>query len=1290
MAAAVLLPRLLDLDSYRPQILSALEKSLKRPVSYATASFSHQLIPSIVVNGITIKEKTGDANLLTADRLTFRLGLLPLLHKEVRLEGIVLERPVLTLSRDQAGVFSISDLFSGPPSAYDLQINDIQIRNGLIRFTDRMSDCDVLAISLEELDLQIHGLTRGDSSTFTLRTTVIDQWGRSELNLSGSAGIPARDLSFREAKLDVTVSAKNIDTGRYWQYYGRFLPFERIQGALDIQGVFKGTLQDFATKGSLSVRGLRLNYPRVFHGLIAPKQVDLSYDLALTPADLSAKSIALKVDGLQVKGDLVLKDMHGNDPHLTVRVDSSPFRLEEVGSYIPYGVIPRGTADFIEKHIKGGTFKVLEGRLDGRISQILHMEQGTNYNALLVRATVDKGLMSFGRQVPAISAIKGGLEFRGKDFILSGMTGNFGRSPFTLEGRIADYPLKTPANYPVTVSITPAQTEVAWLLRQEKPGQMAFGGPSLLRLSGSGIASDYKLSGSWDLSRADYQFGRQLHKPAGLTNRIGFSATLGTAEARLTELHYELPPLNVTATAVYRYDDPRPLSCTVATNRFDVGAILPVIPALNQYHPTGRLQAAVTATGNPAASDSLDWKGAASVTDLSLRPSAQVSALKHINGTLNLSGTVLELTQLSGQLGNSDLTATGRVSGFSNPAVELAIASTALHLSDLGFRSPGQDPLLKGCAANLSLKSGGLTIASLTGQLSSTSFSVQGTIPDINNPEISLRAHFPFLRVEDLQALTGLKPPGGDADKTGDVALKIRVTAEAGSVREMPFAKLDTELSVNNSRLAVQALSVDVFGGTVSGSGTVDPGSGGVPSYQAQYRLVRVDAAQLSKAAGVERAISGKLTAEGELKVQGKDRADLKKSAVVTAKVHLQDGLLSNPKEMGEKIPYRVLDANLSFNRGALSIQGLNAEVFGGTVSGSGTLDPSFAAGPLYQAQYRLERVDAEQLSKAAGVKLGITGQLSTNGDLTMQGSSLDGLRKTARGSADVELNNGTLALAVAVEKKSVLEIPFKTIRGRLAFEKDMLTVQSAKIDVFDGVVFGTGAADVTIPYKPGYRVSFTATSIDVDLLDQAFGFKSDISGRLALKGELTASGEGQAALKKTLQGALVMRMEDGTLNKFSAISKIFSLLNVSQLFKLRLPDMFSTGMPYDVISGNFSFSDGIAVTSDLAIDSPSIKMRVVGNSDLVRKEIDLTAAVQPLQTIGMIISRIPVIGWILTGNDNSFLITYYKVKGNWSDPAVTSANISELPQSVFNVFRRVYTLPENIFTNTGNVFLGN
>ena len=217
-------------------------------------------------------------------------------------------------------------------------------------------------------------------------------------------------------------------------------------------------------------------------------------------------------------------------------------------------LFPEGTADFIEQHIKGGTFRVNEGRLDGRISQLAHMDQGTNYNALFIRATVDNGVMTFGPQVPLISAIKGGLEFRGKDFILSGLTGRFGGSPFSLDGKIADYPLATPASYPFTLSMTPAQAEVAWLLRQEKPGQMTFSGPSQLRLTGSGIAADYRLSGSWDLSRADYGFAQKLRKTAGLTNRVSFSAILGSAEARLTELHYQLPSLDVTANGVYRYD----------------------------------------------------------------------------------------------------------------------------------------------------------------------------------------------------------------------------------------------------------------------------------------------------------------------------------------------------------------------------------------------------------------------------------------------------------------------------------------------------------------------------------------------------------------------------------------------------------------------------------------------------------------------------------------------------------------------------------------------------------------
>ena len=45
-AATVIIHRVLDLDNYKTQILSVLEKCLHRQVSYESATFSRQLIPT--------------------------------------------------------------------------------------------------------------------------------------------------------------------------------------------------------------------------------------------------------------------------------------------------------------------------------------------------------------------------------------------------------------------------------------------------------------------------------------------------------------------------------------------------------------------------------------------------------------------------------------------------------------------------------------------------------------------------------------------------------------------------------------------------------------------------------------------------------------------------------------------------------------------------------------------------------------------------------------------------------------------------------------------------------------------------------------------------------------------------------------------------------------------------------------------------------------------------------------------------------------------------------------------
>jgi uncharacterized protein YhdP len=199
-----------------------------------------------------------------------------------------------------------------------------------------------------------------------------------------------------------------------------------------------------------------------------------------------------------------------------------------------------------------------------------------------------------------------------------------------------------------------------------------------------------------------------------------------------------------------------------------------------------------------------------------------------------------------------------------------------------------------------------------------------------------------------------------------------------------------------------------------------------------------------------------------------------------------------------------------------------------------------------------------------------------------------------------------------------------------------------------------------------------------------------ELSGRLTLRAELTARGDTVPALEKTLQGSLEMHMENGVINKYLVLSRVFSLLNVSQLLEFKLPDMVSTGMPYNRIDVNISLQDGIATTRDLSIISPSLNISAVGTSDLVRKEIDLTIGVQPLQTVGKIVSRIPIIGWILTGGGKRLFVVYFDAKGPWDDPKVSTIEMTALPRGVFNIFKRAFKLPDTLFTEPGKVILGN
>ena len=672
---------------------------------------------------------------------------------------------------------------------------------------------------------------------------------------------------------------------------------------------------------------------------------------------------------------------------------------------------------------------------------------------LAIRGTVEKGLVTYGPGVPTFNNIKGELEMRGKDFLLHRMTANFGGSPFSLEGKIADYPLDTPSSYPFEMTISPRQPEVAWLLGKEYGKKLTFAGESKLRLAGEGTTNGYNLSGEWNLTPTAYSYPDLISKPVGRLNILSFKGSINKQEARLASLQYNLAPLSLSVSAGYRFAGKNQLSLNIGSNQFQINEVASLAPAVNKYHPVGKVQAAVHGESQTGKIGDLRWGGNVAFAAFSFKPSEQIKPVSNMNGTVNFTGTTLETSQLIARVGTSTIYCKGSLVGFKNPAVAMAFSAPVLDMADLGLHAPGKEVRLTKVQGNLSLKDRNLQIKSLSGQIGNTTANIKGTVQDISTPKIDINITSTYLKLEDIMLLTGLERTGKKEGTHGGLTVKASIRADSGSAREIEFEKLSTILMIENSILYVQPLEATVFDGHVSGNGRIDLGSSGSP--------------------------------------------------------------------------------------------------------------------PRYQVSFNLEKVSADRFVQAFGIK------------------------------------------------------------------------------------------------------------------------KQEINGTLSMQGELTAKGNNSSELKKTALGSLKFKCEKGSLRKFAVLSKIFSILNVSQLFKFHLPDMVSGGMPYNTITAAMAIQDGVVSSQDFYIASNAMNISAVGKVDLVKNEVDATIGVQPLQTVGKVVNRLPVVGWILTGENKTFLTTYFEAKGKLEDPQVKAIPVRSMAKGVFNIFKRVFELPGKLITDTGEVLIG-
>ena len=1043
------------LEAYRHEITSSLEEALGRKIDYrdAQATLTLRAGLSLRIDDLAVHEKNAPEYWLTVRSAFFRMELLPLLGGRIVLREVIMDQLRMQLIRSREGTWNIDDLLAERKQPkFALSVRKLSIEDGEVNFTDQAVGAAKRSVSLADISFRIDPYLWNDTFQVRLSAALNAAGNSAQITASGKVRPAGPGQRISQNHADFTARLSGLDLSAWSVYVGEISPFKRVAGRADLEVAWSGSIDRFEAKGNLTVVKPVLDYPEVFSRPLSPGRLSLQVIASRDANELTVDLPGLTIDGFSVATRLKWRDIDTEDPYFELIGSSSALSRKDVEAYVPWALIGHDVADFVNRHVSEGAYRLLDLKLSGRIGQITNMSSPENANVLFLRASIDGGIFSINDETPAFRDIHGIMELMDRRFYLKDMNGRFGTSPFALDGHISDFAASGPPVYTAQARVEPRQTEARWLIGAERFADLSFDGLTTLHLKGHGPADRFEIQADWDLTGAAIGLPDVFNKPPGKPAKLNTRMLLDDKALDVQSFQVELHPLTLDGAVAFRFDNKRPARIRLRSDGLDLKETAWLFPSMEAYGFAGLLRADITVRGDFSDPALLTWTGRMSFSDVSFIPWEQAAAMSGLSGSAVFKNSRMDTSRFKGRFGRSEVSGQCSVEKWREPKLACRITSPALFVSDAGLNGGNEEFVFQNVRGRFALDGDSLNVERLSLQTGKTVLTLNGDIPFGTDERITLALNAPLVESEDIVPLFDLKMKEG----------------KKPSVQPLILAA-----TINIGRL--------IFGSS--------------------------------------------------------DLLNL------IAQVTMDDRLMT--------------------------IESLTARIAEGALAASGRIHFPSAEDNRYEAS--------------------------------------------------VSLKNASLS-----EIQHILDI--------------------------------------------GDRV---------------------VTGRLSMKADLKASGNDFETFKKSIEGTVTASAENGMLRKFAVLSKVFSILNVSQLFRLQLPDMVKDGMPYTAMTGDFRISSGVLTSENFLIDSNAMQVSAVGQVDLINQTLDNIIGVHPLQTIDRIAARIPVAGWILTDERGRLITVHFEAEGPWDNPKVTAIPAKSLTKGTLDMFRRIFELPEKLVTDTGDVLLG-
>ena len=351
-------------------------------------------VTGIVFSNLALFEPGATAPAVTAQQVTARVALLPLLRRNVIFYEIRLQQPAAQFVRDAEGRVPLLDklfnlqFFKQEAGELTLDLRSVKIKNGDFGFSDQRRKGSVGEWRIENIDLDIdrvrgQGLSdflkRRPGKTditeaalsFDLKGDVFRDGGKIGLKAEGQLAFPQNSLEFHKAHWNADIDLVNFPATLVQEYLGAQLPIKSMTGYLAQRIHVEGNpLTLLRVNGAVEARQLSIDAPDLFMAPLPGIDGRATFILDRTQQQVRISRADFRSRELNFSLQGVVSALDGNDPHVRGSVAVMPAPAATLIKYLPVKLAGSSQLENAVKVIDAGELEIVKAGVDGTVNQL--------------------------------------------------------------------------------------------------------------------------------------------------------------------------------------------------------------------------------------------------------------------------------------------------------------------------------------------------------------------------------------------------------------------------------------------------------------------------------------------------------------------------------------------------------------------------------------------------------------------------------------------------------------------------------------------------------------------------------------------------------------------------------------------------------------------------------------------------------------------------------------------------------------------------------------------------------